>query len=161
MRPRIVPTASGKKAVQVVSKRAGKVAVHKHIGTFATDSEKALLLKKAEEFIAQSTGQSSLLDLLSSIKLSEIAITLEARPIFHRLDETIKAHLVIVFAGLAMCKYIELRTNMSIRKVLKLAEKILTHKVINPKTGETAYIETTIEDSALREKLNLLKSLGH
>ena len=86
---------------------------------------------------------------------------LEARPIFHRLDETIKAHLVIVFAGLAICKYIELRTVMSIRKVLKIAEKVLTHKVVNLKTGETAYIETAIEDSALREKLNLLKSLGH
>lgn len=86
---------------------------------------------------------------------------LEARPIFHRLEETIKAHLVIVFAALAICKYIELKTNMSIRKVLKLADKVLTHKVINPKTGETAYIETTIEDSILKEKINLLKSLGH
>jgi transposase len=31
---------------------------------------------------------------------------LKARPVFHRLDETIQAHLVIVFAGLAICKYI-------------------------------------------------------
>lgn len=86
---------------------------------------------------------------------------LEARPIFHRLDETIKAHLVIVFAGLAICKYIELSTNMSIKQVLKLAEKVLTHKVTNPETGETAYIETTIEDAVLKEKIGLLKSLGH
>lgn len=86
---------------------------------------------------------------------------LEARPIFHRLEETIKAHLVIVFAGLAICKYIEIMANMSIRKVLKLAEKILTHKVINLKTGETAYIETTMEDPVLKEKINFLKSLGH
>jgi len=86
---------------------------------------------------------------------------LEARPVFHRLDETIQAHLVIVFASLAICKYIEIRTGMSIHRVLKLAEKVLTHKVTNTKTGESAYIETTIEDSELKAKIELLKSLGH
>lgn len=86
---------------------------------------------------------------------------LEARPIFHRLDETIKAHLVIVFAGLAIAKYIEIKTNLSIKKVLKLAGKILTHKVTNTKTGEIAYVETTVEDPLLKEKVGLLKSLGH
>lgn len=86
---------------------------------------------------------------------------LEARPIFHRLDETIKAHLVIVFAGLAIAKYIEIKTNLSIKKVLKLAGKILTHKVTNTKTGEIAYVETTVEDPLLKERVDLLKSLGH
>ncbi len=86
---------------------------------------------------------------------------LEARPIFHRLDETIEAHLVIVFAGLAVCTYIEINTGMSIPKVLKLAEKVLTHKVTNTKTGESAYVETTIEDPKVKEKIELLKSLGH
>ena len=86
---------------------------------------------------------------------------LEARPVFHRLDETIQAHLVIVFAGLAICKYIEDKTGMSIQRVLKLAEKVLTHKVTNIKTGEYAYIETTIEEPRLKEKIAFLKSLGH
>lgn len=86
---------------------------------------------------------------------------LEARPIFHRLDETIKAHLVIVFAGLAIAKYIELKSNMSIAKVLKLAGKVLTQKVTNTATGETAVVETTIKDPTLKEKIELLKSLGH
>ena len=86
---------------------------------------------------------------------------LEARPVFHRLDETIQAHLVIVFAGLAICKYIEIRTGMSIQRVLKLAEKVLTHKVTNTKTGESAFIETTIEDPILKHKIEALKSLGH
>ena len=86
---------------------------------------------------------------------------LEARPIFHRLDETIKAHLIIVFAGLAIARYIEIKTGISLKKVLKLAEKVLTHKVTNTKTGEVAYVETTIENSTLKEKIDLLKSLGH
>lgn len=86
---------------------------------------------------------------------------LEARPIFHRLDETIKAHLVIVFAGLAISKYLEIKTLMSIKKILKIAGKILTHKVTNTKTGETAYVETTIENPELKEKVELLRTLGH
>jgi len=86
---------------------------------------------------------------------------LEARPIFHRLDETIKAHLVIVFAGLAITRYLELKTNLSIKRILKIAGKVLTHKVTNTKTGETAYVETTIEEPELKEKISLLKSLGH
>jgi transposase len=86
---------------------------------------------------------------------------LEARPVFHRLDETIQAHLIIVFAGLAICSYIEMKTGMSIQKVLKLAEKVLTHKVTNTRTGESSYIETTIENPEIKEKIDLLKSLGH
>jgi len=86
---------------------------------------------------------------------------LEARPIFHRLEETIKAHLVIVFAGLAISKYLELKTGLSIKKILKIASKVLTHKVTNTQTGETAYVETTIKDPLLKEKIGLLRSLGH
>jgi len=71
---------------------------------------------------------------------------LEARPIFHRLDETIKAHLIIVFADFAISKYLEIKTGMSIKRILKIAGKVLTHKVTNTKTGEVAYVETTIED---------------
>ena len=61
---------------------------------------------------------------------------LEARPIFHRLDETIQAHMVLVFAGLAMSKYIELSTGLSIKRVLHISSLILTHTLINTKTGE-------------------------
>lgn len=86
---------------------------------------------------------------------------LEARPIFHRLDETITGHLVIVFAGLAISRYLEMKANLSIHKILKLAGKVLTHKVVNKQTGETAYLETTIENPEIREKIELLKSLGH
>jgi len=86
---------------------------------------------------------------------------LEARPIFHRLDETITSHLVTVFAGLAISRYLEIKTGISIHKILKISGKVLTHKIINTKTGEEAYVETTVEDPELKEILNLLKSLGH
>jgi transposase len=86
---------------------------------------------------------------------------LEARPVFLRLDKTIICHLVIVFAGLAICRFLEMKTNLSIQRILKIAEKVLTHKVINTQTGETGLIETTIMSQELKEKINLLNSLGH
>mgnify|MGYP001584716187 FL=1 len=86
---------------------------------------------------------------------------LAARPIFHRLDDTIKAHLVIVFAGLAVTKYIEINSKLSIKRVLKIANKLLTHTVTNTRTGENKLLETTIKNPVLIEKINLLKSLGH
>lgn len=86
---------------------------------------------------------------------------LEARPIFLKLDKTITAHLVIIFAGLAIIRYVELKTNMSIQRVLKIAAKILTHQVINTQTKEKVLIDTTIVDESLREKIALLNSLGH
>ncbi|MEK7536162.1 MAG: transposase, partial [Patescibacteria group bacterium] len=86
---------------------------------------------------------------------------LEARPIFHHLDETIKAHLIIVFAGLAITRLIEIKTNLTIKKVIKTISKVLTHKVKNIKTGETTQIETKIEDSQLIKNLEIIKSLGH
>lgn len=86
---------------------------------------------------------------------------LEARPIFHRLDETIKAHLVIVFAGLAIAKYLEINMGMSIERILHATSKVLTHTIINTKTGETAEIETTIENPNLKQIIEALRALGH
>lgn len=86
---------------------------------------------------------------------------LEARPIFLQLDKTIICHLVIVFAALAICRYLEINTNMSVQKILKIAQKVLTHKVTVIKTGETGFIETTIEDIELCGQLKQLRVLGH
>lgn len=86
---------------------------------------------------------------------------LEARPVFLHLDKTIVCHLVIVFAGLAICRFLEMKTSLSTQKILKIAEKVLTHKAINTQTGEAGLIETTIMDQALKEKIDLLNSLGH
>lgn len=86
---------------------------------------------------------------------------LEARPVFHHLDETIKAHMVIVFAGLAITKYIEIQTNISIKRVLKLTNQVLTHTVKNIKTEEVMDMETTIEDPKLKQAIENLRAVGH
>jgi transposase len=86
---------------------------------------------------------------------------LEARPIFHRLDETIQAHMVLVFAGLAISKYIEQSTGMSIKKVLHYSSRILTHTIINTKTGEKIDKETTLEKPQLKQVIERLRTVGH
>jgi transposase len=86
---------------------------------------------------------------------------LEARPIFHRLDETIRAHMILVFAGLAISKYIELSTGLSIKRVIQLSSRILTHTLINMKTGEKVEKETTIENPQIKRVIDQLRTVGH
>ncbi len=62
MRIRKVKTASGKYALQVVSKKHGRLTVHKHIGSYATSTEQEAVEKKAHEYINAATGQLSLID---------------------------------------------------------------------------------------------------
>ena len=45
---------------------------------------------------------------------------LQARPIYHRKRDSIEAHLTIVFAALAVSRWIEARTGWSIRKFVRL-----------------------------------------
>ncbi len=51
--------------------------------------------------------------------------------------------------------------DMSIQKILKIAQKILTHKLTIVKTRETGFIETTIENEELCGQIEKLKTLGH
>lgn len=88
---------------------------------------------------------------------------LEARPIFLKLDETIKAHITIVFAGLAIAKLLEIQTGISIHQILKLTSRIFTHTIRNIKTNQTTIMKTRIPDKSLFicGKLNEIYSLGH
>ncbi len=51
---------------------------------------------------------------------------LAARPVFHRLRESIKAHLTVVFAALAISREAQVRTGLSINKILKLLQPLRT-----------------------------------
>lgn len=86
---------------------------------------------------------------------------LEARPIFLQLDKTIICHLIVVFAGLAISRFLEIKTDMSIHQIVKVAQKVLTHKVTILQTGETGFVETTIEDPIICGQLEKLRVLEH
>jgi transposase len=54
---------------------------------------------------------------------------LQARPIYHRKRDSIEAHLTIVFAALAVSRWIEAQTGWSIRKFVKTARRYRTIQI--------------------------------
>jgi hypothetical protein len=58
---------------------------------------------------------------------------LQARPIYHRTRDSIEAHLTIVFAALAVSRWIEQVTGWSIRRFVKTARR---YRTINIQAGQ-------------------------
>jgi hypothetical protein len=54
---------------------------------------------------------------------------LRARPVYHHLRDSIEAHLSIVFAALAISRWIEQQTGWSIRKFVKTARRYRTIEI--------------------------------
>ena len=54
---------------------------------------------------------------------------LQARPIYHRKRDPIEAHLTIVFAALAVSRWIEHQTGWSIRKFVRTARRYRTIEI--------------------------------
>ena len=54
---------------------------------------------------------------------------LQARPIYHRKRDSIEAHLSVVFAALAVSRWIEGRTGWSIRRFVKTARRYRTIQI--------------------------------
>jgi hypothetical protein len=54
---------------------------------------------------------------------------LQARPVYHHLRDSIEAHLTIVFAALAVSRWIEHQTGWSIRKFTKTARRYRTFQI--------------------------------
>jgi hypothetical protein len=54
---------------------------------------------------------------------------LPARPIYHHQRDSIEAHLTIVFAALAISRWIEQQTGWSIRKFVKTARRYRTIEI--------------------------------
>lgn len=86
---------------------------------------------------------------------------LEARPIFLRLDETIKAHITIIFASLAISRLLEIQTGESIHQILKITSRIFTHTIRNKKTKQTTILETKLPEIDICGKLNKIYRLGY
>jgi hypothetical protein len=54
---------------------------------------------------------------------------LRARPIYHRKRDSIEAHLTIVFAALAVTRWIEARPGWTARKFVKTARRYRTIQI--------------------------------
>jgi transposase len=80
---------------------------------------------------------------------------LQARPIYHRKRDSIDAHLNIVFAALAVSRWIEARTGWSIRKFVKAARR---YREIKIQAGQHAI---TAADPLLDDLRQALDAINH
>ncbi len=79
---------------------------------------------------------------------------LRARPMFHRTKDAIEAHLTVVFTALAVARYLQVETGISIGRIVKilrpLQEITVTiaghlHTAADPLTADAATILTALE----------------
>jgi hypothetical protein len=80
------------------------------------------------EFVISSYRQ--LLQIERSFRMAKT--DLQARPVYHHLRDSIEAHLTIVFAALAVSRWIEHQTGWSIRKFVKTARR---YRIIESQAG--------------------------
>ena len=79
---------------------------------------------------------------------------LAARPVFHRLRDSIEAHLTIVFAALAVSREAQARTGLSINKIVKTLRPLRSATITL--NGRQIEVPPRIPDEAQR----LLDALG-
>lgn len=70
---------------------------------------------------------------------------LEARPIFHRKEEAIRAHVLLCFVTLMMGKYLEITTNLSLRRIRDLLWDVSDTHLRDTLSGETFMFRSSTE----------------
>jgi len=75
---------------------------------------------------------------------------LKARPVFHTLRESIEAHLLIVFTALAVSRYIEDISKMSITRVADILSQVKEIMVEDKVSGQKSSKYTNLNEEALR-----------
>ena len=80
---------------------------------------------------------------------------LQARPVYHRKRDSIEAHLTIVFAALAVSRWIENTTGWSIRKFVKTARR---YRTIQIQAGDQVITAADPLPDDLRDALNAINS---
>lgn len=82
---------------------------------------------------------------------------LQTRPVFHFKEEPIRLHILICFMALAVSKFIELKTNTSLRAFMAQCKKVTDARLLNKLTGKVITLRTSIPDdlTILLTKLGL------
>jgi DDE family transposase len=79
---------------------------------------------------------------------------LRARPVYHRKRESIDAHLSVVFAALAVTRFIEARTGWSIKKFVRTARR---YRTIQIRAGQHTITAEDPLPADLRDALDHIK----
>jgi transposase len=64
---------------------------------------------------------------------------LEARPIYHHKEESIKNHMLICFVALTMSVYLEIRNKRSIQSIIEDLKSITDAKILNKITNQIQF----------------------
>ena len=80
---------------------------------------------------------------------------LKARPIFHSKQQTIEAHILICFMALAISKYIEIKSQKSIKAVTKLLKKTTDARIFDQINKKEVIMKGQISNE-LKEILKLI-----
>jgi transposase len=82
---------------------------------------------------------------------------LRARPIYHHKRESIDAHLTVVFAALAVSRWIEQTTGWSIKKFVRTTRR---YRTINIQAGEHTLTAVDPLTDDLRDALTRIHDRG-
>ncbi len=82
---------------------------------------------------------------------------LQARPVYHRKRDSIEAHLTIVFAALAVSRWIEHQTGWSIRKFVKTARR---YRTIQIQAGQQTVTAADPLPDDLRQAISAINASG-
>lgn len=109
------------------------------------------LIDKANEVIITHYHNLWHVEQVFRIAKSDLAM----RPIYHFKRQTIEAHILICFAALVMCKYMELKTGKSTKAIIKILKKTTDARLLNTITNEEIIIRSQLSE----ETQQLLKTL--
>src|SRR6266568_1574790 len=82
---------------------------------------------------------------------------LAMRPIYHFKKQTIEAHILLCFMALAVCKYMELKTGKSTKKIIKLLKSVTDARLKNLLTNQ----EIILRSEVTEELQQLVKTLQY
>jgi transposase len=86
---------------------------------------------------------------------------LRARPIFHRQRDSIEAHLTIVFAALAISRYLQEQTGVSINKLVRTLRLLRTVQIELSGHTITAAPMITAKARDILDRLPPINAPGH
>lgn len=82
---------------------------------------------------------------------------LQARPIYHRNELTIKSHVLICFMALMMGKYLEIKTHLSLKKIRKALWRVHEAHLRDERTGKVHIKRTSADNPQIEAIMTALK----
>lgn len=73
---------------------------------------------------------------------------LASRPIFHYKQDAVRSHMLICFVALVMGKYLEIRTGLSLRRIVDILWVVTDANIVDTATNEAFTLRSPLHDDA-------------